>query len=49
MKRYGLHLTTINKLPHTTHAMTQESIDAIQEWIIQTLSYPLYNQQKYER
>ena len=47
MKRYGLHPSII-KLPHTTHAMTQESIDAIQEWIIQTL--PLYNHnKKYER
>jgi len=36
MKRHGLNPTII-KLSHTTHAMTQESIDAIREWIIETL------------
>ena len=40
MKRHGLRPTII-KLPHTTHAMTQESIDAIREWIEETL--PLKN------
>jgi len=40
MKRHSLHPDVI-KLPHTTHAMTQESIDAIREWIKETL--PLKN------
>ena len=36
MKHAGIHPSIIT-LPHTTHAMTQESIDAIREWIVQTL------------
>ena len=33
MKHAGIHPNIIT-LPHTTHAMTQESIDAIREWIV---------------
>ena len=36
MRHAGVHPDVI-KLPHTRHAMTQESIDAIKEWIMETL------------
>lgn len=36
MRHAGVHPDVI-KLPHTTHAMTQESIEAIREWIVETL------------